>query len=264
MQAHRKANFGRLGRIAKAKLQNDDDIKIIIQGKNSATGIGKSTLAIELCRHIDENGWNAKEKSFVDTQKYLNSYLEFGEGTALLLDEIGAGADSRRSMSSENVELSQGWQLLRSRNVATVATLPSTNMLDHRMLELADFWILVKQRGLAQPYEINVNDFTGTVSRDSFPGEEHIRFPDLPDGDEDKKYLDSIKDDMVKGEDMKSIPLSEHQEKLSNAKDEAVNDYRDKVITEVYQNTQLTYEQIGQLDCIDLRKARVGEIVRAD
>jgi len=265
-KAHKIASFGTLGRKAKQKLRTDNDIKIIIQGANSQTGIGKTTLAIELCRFIDEtdHGWNAERKSFIDIQQYLNSYLEYTPGSALLLDEIGAGADSRRSNSKENVKLSHGWQLLRSRNIATVATLPSTSMLDKRMLQLADYWILVKSRGLAQPYKINVNDFTGVVSRDSLPGEEHIRFPDLRDGDTDKQYLDQIKDDKVKGDEMASIPMPEHREAISNAKDETSKETRDEIITDLYNHTELTYKEIGAIPSIDLRKARVGEIVRGE
>lgn len=262
--AHVRANFGTLGRICTRKLNNDNDIKIIIQGANSQTGVGKTTLAIELCRFIDKNGWDAEDKAFIDVQRYLNSYLEYPEGSALLLDEIGAGADSRRSTSTENVNLSQGWQLLRSRNVATVATLPSTNMLDHRMLELADIWILVRERGLAQPYKINVNDFNGQISRDPFAGEEHIKFPDLPDNDNDKQYLDNIKDEKVKDGGMKSVPLPEHRDKLSKAKENASKELRDDVIRDMYEQFDVSYKDIGNLPSIDLRKARVGEIVRGE
>lgn len=263
MKAYQKANFGTLGRIAKKKLSSDNDIKIIIQGKNSQTGIGKTTLAIELCRFIDSN-WNAEKKAFIDVNKYLNSYLDFPEGSSLLLDEIGAGADSRRANSHENVELSQGWQLLRSRNIATVATLPSTNMLDKRLLELADYWVLVKKRGLAQPYEIRVNDFNGTVARKPLPGEEHIRFPDLPDTDTDKKILDSIKDDKVRGEGSKTIRMAEHNKQLERAKKDVRKETRDNLIRSLYHNTGLSYAKIGEIPAIDLTKQAVGAIVREE
>ena len=77
MKAHRRANFGTMLRDAKNRLSNDNDIKIIIQGANSQTGIGKTTLAIEICRAIDENGWSAEDKAFIQIQKYLNSYLDY-------------------------------------------------------------------------------------------------------------------------------------------------------------------------------------------
>lgn len=262
--AHRRTQWGTIGRIAKEKLDNDNDIKIIIQGANSQTGVGKTTLAIQLCRWIDSGEWDAREKAFIDIQKYLNSYLEYPEGSALLLDEIGQGADNRRATSTENVNLSHGWQMLRSRNVATVATLPSTNMLDNRMLELADYWILVKKRGIAQPYEIRVNDFNGKIARKPLPGEEHIRFPDLPGNDPDKRFLDNIKDEKVKTGGMKSIPVAEHKEKLQRAEKQARQDMRDEMIRQIYAATDLSYASIGQLDSVDLTKQTVGQIVRGE
>lgn len=266
LRAHQRASFGTLGQRAKQKLANDNDIKIIIQGANSQTGVGKTTLAIELCRFIDstDEGWNAEQKSFIDPQTYLNSYLEYPPGSALLLDEIGQGADSRRSMSKENVGLSHGWQMLRARNVATVATLPSTNMLDHRMLELADYWVLVKRRGLAQPYEIRVNDFNGKIARKPLPGDEHISFPDLPNGDSDKKYLDTIKDEQVKGGGIESVPLPEHEEKVAKAEKAAKKDKRNEIIKGVYEHTEMSYSDVASIPGIDLSREMVGKVVRGD
>jgi len=259
-----ETDFGTLGREAKKRLNNDNDIKIIIQGKNSQTGIGKTTLAIELARFIDENGWDAKEKAYIDVQEYLNDFLDTEPKSALILDEIGAGADSRRATSKDNVELSQGWQMLRARNIATIATLPSTNMLDNRMLELADYWVLVKRRGIAQPYEIRVNDFNGRVARKPLPGEEHIRFADLPDWDADKKYLDEIKDNKVRSDGPNTIRVEEHKKQLKTAKQNARKETRDTIIRSVYHHTDLSYADIGEIPAIDLTKQAVGNIVREE
>lgn len=264
MVIQKRTSFGTMERDAKERLNNDNDIKIIIQGANSQTGIGKTTLAIELCRAIDSNVWSAEDKAFIDVQKYLNSYLDYPKGSALLLDEIGAGADSRRSTSTENVNLSQGWQLLRSRNIATIATLPSTSMLDKRMLELADYWVLVRARGIAQPFKVNVNDFNGKVSRDALPGEEHITFPDLPAGDGDKRYLDNIKDHKVRDGGLNSITLPEHRKKLEKAEKQSAKRMRDNIIWALHEETEMSYSEIGNLSPVDLTKQTVGQIVRGD
>lgn len=263
MMAHKRASFGTMLRDAKQRLSNDNDIKIIIQGANSQTGIGKTTLAIEICREIDDN-WDAESRAFIDIQKYLNSYLDYPKGSALLLDEIGAGADSRRSTSTENVNLSHGWQMLRARNIATVATLPSTSMLDKRMMELADYWVLVKARGIAQPYRINVNDFNGRIQRDPLPGEEHIKFPDLPDNDPDKAFLDEIKDKKVRGGGIESIKLAEHERQLEEAEEQARKEKRDELIRCLYEHTEMSYANIGELPAIDLTKQTIGQIVRGE
>lgn len=258
--AFQRSNFGQLGRRAKAKLRSDNDIKIIIVGKNSQTGIGKTTLAIQLCRFIDD-AWKAEEKAFIDVHEYIQAHLNKPPGSALLLDEIEHGADRRRATSSENVELSQAWAKLRNRNIATVATLPSISMLDSRMLELADYWVLVKRRGFAQPYHIRVNDFTGKVQRKPLPGEEHIQFVDLPADDEDKQYLDKIKDEAVMADGDKYITNKKHQKELRKVEKETRKETRNELIAEMYRQFDVTYEQIGNLESVDLGRSQVYTIV---
>lgn len=266
MRPTRAEDFGTVGREAKQRLNSDNDIKIIIQGKNSQTGIGKTTLATEMARAIDQNGWSAEEKAYIDVGNYLSDFLDMEPQSVMLLDEIGAGADSRRSMSTDNVELSQGWQMLRARNIATIATLPSTNMLDKRMLELADYWILVKERGKAKPYKIKVNDFNGTVARDQIgPNQgEHIIFPDLPNGDADKKYLDSIKDNKIENGSLEKISLAEHNAEVEKAQEKARKAKRNEMIQDIYTYSDLSYAAIGNMPTVDLTKQTVGEICRGD
>lgn len=267
MDAIQRNSFGTLERDAKRRLANDNDVKILIQGKNSQTGIGKTTLAIELCRRFDENGWDAEQKAFIKVENYLTDFLQMPRGSSLLLDEIGAGADSRRATSTANVELTQGWQLLRSRNVATVATLPSTNMMDPRLLELADWWVLVEDRGLALPHRIKVNDYNGNVSLKKVGGEsdpERFTFPDLPDNDDDKNYLDQIKDKKVDSGGMETIKKAEHRKKLEDAREKAAQERRNELIKVLYHNTGMSYANIAELPTIELAKQRVGQIVRGE
>jgi len=263
MEAFKQSNFGFLGRDAKEQLNNDNDIKIIIQGANSQTGIGKTTLAIQLCRYIDEE-WSAETHAFVDVQDYIEAHMDKPKGSALLLDEIEKGADSRRAMSQENVDLSQAWATLRARNIATVCTLPSISMLDGRLLELADYWVLVKRRGLAQPFKVNVNDFKPKrlPQRKPVPGDEHITFVDLPDGDDDKAYLDKIKDEMLREESgLERIPKSEHQRKVKKAEKEARREKRNKVVKDLYEHLDLSTYDIADLDFLDVKQPQVSTIV---
>lgn len=260
MEAHQRSNFGILGRDAKSKLSNDNDIKIIIQGKNSQTGIGKTTLAIQLCRFIDED-WSADTHAFIDTREYVDAHMNKPKGSALLLDEIEKGADSRRAMSQENVDLSQAWATLRARNIATVCTLPSISMLDNRMLELADYWILVKRRGWAQPYKVHVNDFNHKVQRKSLPGDQHIHFADLSSDDEDKIYLDDIKDDMLQEDGPGHIPMEKHKKKVRDARKEAKKEKRNEIIKGLYENTDMSTTDLSNLDCIGISQGQVSRVM---
>jgi hypothetical protein len=268
-----QSGFGTMGKDAREKLRNDNDIKILIVGKNSQTGIGKTTFAIQLCRWIDQtnHGWNAEEKAFIDVGNYIEAHLEKAKGSCLMLDEIEAGADNRRAMSHDNVELSHAWMTMRARNIATVATLPSTDTLDKRMLSLADYWVLVRKRGVAQPYKVKVNDFNGKVQRKPLnPNKdglgEMVTFPDLPDDDEDKQHLDSIKDDMLRGltKSARKIPVDEHEEQLEKAKKEARREERDKMIEEVYENTELTTTDLGEMDWTGVTQPQVSRILNSN
>lgn len=261
--AVQESDFGHLGNVARDRLQRDRDIKIIIIGEDSQTGIGKTTLAILLCRYIGQHDWQADEKAFIDVQKYLNAFLDYPKGCAFLLDEIEHGADSRRATSTENVELSQGWAKLRARNMATIATLPSTDMLDPRMTMLADFIVIVRRRGVAQPYKIKVNDFSGKVQYKPFPGDEHIKFSDLPDGDNDKQYLDKIKDEAVRGESLERITMREHERRQEKAIEQAKSEKRNELIKSFYHRFEdISQYDIADLDAIDISRDRVGQIVR--
>lgn len=197
-----------LGMFILYRLINNRDCKIIITSSGSTTGTGKTTLAILLCRFIRyaandifnmNKSWSAKEYASVDLNEYFHSYDTADKGDALLPDEIEFGADRRRSMSNENLHLSQAWQILRYKNVVSVATLPSTSVLDRRMLELGDIWINVVMRGRANTYYLTVDDFTGEIIRKrlKFSGfRESILWQDLPDGDRDFQYLKSQKEDL--------------------------------------------------------------------
>lgn len=262
-----ETGFGQMGRDAKGKIRNDNDVKILVVGKNSQTGIGKTTLAVQLCRYIDETteGWSAEDKAFIEVDEYINAHLEYPKQSCLMLDEIEAGADSRRATSHDNVNLSQAWMTMRARNIATVATLPSTDTLDPRMLMLSDYWVLVKDRGLAQPYKVKVNDFNGKVQRKPVLEGQHITFPDLPADDPDKEYLDRIKDEMLRGltEESQKVPMPEHKEKVQTAREEAHMELRNEMIYELYNSEEIDVSttDIGNMDFTEVSQSQASRII---
>lgn len=261
--AYRRSEFGQMGMDAKQKLRNDNDIKIIIIGRNSQTGIGKTTLAIQLCRFIDEHGWSAEEKSFVNTQRYIEAHLDKKQGSCLLFDEIEGAADNRRAMSNENVDLSQAWAKMRARNIATVTTLPTTSMLDKRLLEMADYQVIVKRRGVAQPYQIRVNDFQPSKlpQRKPLAGDEHIQFDDLASDDPDKKYLDERKDELQRSDESQWMRKKEHQKELEKQEKELRKELRNEYIKTVYENTDLSTVDLAEADWVDVSQSQVSRIL---
>lgn len=271
-EAYREVGFGLMGKRIKRKLRNDNDAKVLVVGKNSQTGIGKTTFAIELCRYLDrtEEDWRAEEKAFISIPEYIEAHMEKRKGSCLMLDEIEAGADSRRASSHDNVNLSKAWATMRAQNIATVATLPSVSMLDNRMLELADYWVLVKARGVAQPYKVSVNDFNGKVQRkplnpDKDGNGEHIQFPDLPNDDPDKAYLDSIKDDTVweLTETAQKLSVKEHRKKVKKAIRDAKLEKRNEMIYEIYNDpeTDFSTTDLSNFEWVGISQSQVSEVL---
>jgi hypothetical protein len=259
--------FGQMGKEIVDNLNSDNDARVIIQGRNSQTGIGKTTLAIQMCRAFDQTSgpWDAKEKAFINIPNYLEAHLDYPKGSALLLDEIEHGADSRRSTSHENVNLSQGWATLRARNIVTIATLPSTSMLDKRMLELADYWVLVHSRGLAKPYKIAVNDFKPKrlPSRQELANGQMIQFDDLDNSDPDKKYLDEIKDQTVRGmgSDIRRISMEEHEKIIEKEREQAQMEFRNEAIRETYEKSELATTDLSNMEWVGVGQGQVSRIL---
>lgn len=232
--------------VFKRRIENNRDGQAIITSRGSERGLGKTTLAIRMAREIYPD-FKADKHAFLNIHDYLGAYKKAEPGTVLILDEAEHGADSRRAMSSENVDLSQAWATLRYKNVITIVTLPDTGMLDKRLLRLADFRVNVLKRGVALPMNIQVNDWTGKVRQMPIKrgGDEPelIYFSDL-DGDPDFNHLTGKKDRTVTGELERYTP-EEVEKRVSKTEKEVRKNTRDEIVAQIYENTDLTQQQIA-------------------
>ena len=251
--------FGTLGNEVEYAIRNDYDVKIIITSHNSKPGLGKTTLAIRMSRVFDPHGWNARDKGFQDLYSYQEAYRDVPPGSVLQFEELEQSADNRRSMSRGNVDLSHVWATERFRNVVTICTLPTVSMLDNRMLELSDYWINVMRRGVAHPYRVLVNDFNGKIIRNRI-NDETIRFEDLPEGDDDYEYLKQVKKEQSTLQ-REYYRQDEVDKKIEQAKLKKYHKTRNEFINTL-REYGMTYDEIGNLECVDLSKQRVGEIIR--
>lgn len=258
-------SFGksRLGGLIRSRNKANRDMKIIITARNAATGVGKTTLAIELCRfaHAADTEWSAETDGHVNINDYTNRYLSCPKGTSLLADELEHGADKRRAMSGENVRLSHSWAQLRYRNVVTVATLPTTKMLDDRMLTLSDIWINVVKKGAAIPYYVYINDFTGRVRVSPLKRNgrrEILSWEDL-DGDPDYKVMQEKKDTAVRGDDKEMLSADDVNKKINSAEKRAKREERTEIIERIDENYEFTQSEIG--DIVGLNQSTVSRLL---
>jgi len=128
-----------LNRLIENRKQDNRTLLGSIVARDAATGTGKTTLAVQLAKTLDDNGWTA-DMATLDPDTYAEKYTseETPKQSCLILDEAEQAADNRRSSSHGNVKLSHLWATMRYREIYSLTTLPSASMLDKRLKELAD------------------------------------------------------------------------------------------------------------------------------
>jgi hypothetical protein len=222
------------------------DMKLIIAARDGATGVGKTTLGVQMAKNWDVNGWTWRRATF-DPVEYMVMYDDnelVPSGSVMLLDEVEQAADNRRSMSGENVELSQDWATKRYREVSTIATLPDTGMLDDRLMRLADFIIIVIERGFAACYRSKIRDGSGEKFRQL---EDLLEWGAIDD-DPDYQKVSKMKAEHLEGNtEARWIQRSEHKKELEEEVEEKTHEVRRDIIGSVYHNTDLTQKEISSM-----------------
>ena len=188
---------------------------IFVDAENARKGVAKTSGAVAVARLLSRafRYELKKEDLTLSGAQYLKRYREHpGENqpSVLVLDEfVGAGSgDSRRAMSSQNIDFSRAWQLLRTKRVITLATLPDWNEGDSRLQKLADYRLWCRERpiGFFQAYKITV-PFSGSGNDIRARGlgyganTDRIRFPNM-DAHDDPYYehLSTKKDELIHSE----------------------------------------------------------------
>lgn len=187
----------KLHQMRERRHRNGRDLKVVITQRNSETGGGKTTLAVWLALNWDRHGWDGQEKGTVSVNEFLDVYPDLPKHSVLIMDEAEE-LDARRSMKSENVEFSKHWMTMRTRQIDSILTLPTSSALDKRLLELADIRINVVSRGVANVYRVKVDDHHPQDGPQQWFMHE-IEWPDLSEHPEYLK-LDDQKQQMIDDE----------------------------------------------------------------
>lgn len=257
---------------------------IFVDAENARKGVAKTSGAVALGRIIASAFRYPIQKDDLTLSgaHYLRRYQEQpGEEqpSVLVLDEIvGAGSgDARRAMSSQNVDFGRAWQLLRTKRVVTLATLPDWNEADSRLQKYADYrvWCREKPIGFFQPYKVTVpfnSSGSGAQVRTKrlrSGGETgRIAFPNM-DAENDPYYrhLTERKDELIHSEGWDADALATEEETEGEALDQDEMERREltKVAIRLYKpwdkNTGISYEAVA--DAIDNKSDTwVGNRVR--
>lgn len=201
------------------RMDKNRDVKVLVTAKDSATGTGKTTLAgwcgLSWTPMFASEWWACDRGGTIRPRAYLDQYTDLPKGYALIMDEAEQ-LDARRSTSSENVDFSHKWMMMRVRQVISILTLPTTSALDKRLMELADVWIEVQRRGLANVHAIHVNSYgSGDVLT---PKIHEMTWPDVADHPE-LQQLHELKQSKIEGrlaevgEDGEEVPEPDEVER---------------------------------------------------
>lgn len=267
-----------VGKVILNRLLNNRDVKMLITSKGNTTGTGKTQLAIIISKiiakyaqeiHNTNYNWNAEDYSFLDVYEYLQKYKNADPGEVLITDELEFLADKRRSLSHENVHFSQAWQMLRYKNVITVATAPSMANLDMRIAENTDIWINIIYPGFAHVYYMTIDDFTGDmrIKRLKQLGySENIRWQPI-DEDPDYQVLSNKKKDVgIPGfgdSEEEDIDKEDIERAETRTEKQIVKRYTLKLLTEKQKgDLELTQEEIANL--VDRSQQYVSKIKREE
>lgn len=201
---------------------------IFLDAENARKGVAKTSGSVALARLFSRAfRYDLKKKDLtLSATEYLRRYQEHpgqGQPSVLVLDEfVGAGAgDKRRSMAQQNVDFGRAWQLLRTKRVVTIATLPDWNEADKRLKKLADYriWCREKPMGMFQPYKVTVPFSAGgggvrTKGLNQVgDGARRIQFPNMDaQNDEYYRHLSKKKDELIHSETWDADDLADDVE----------------------------------------------------
>jgi len=163
---------------------------IVIDAENARKGVAKTSAAVSLYDRLAvefDYEVNA-EDGVLSAEGIFETYSRHpGESqpSVMVWDEaVGGGAgDARRAMSSDNVKLGRAWQVLRTKRIVTITTLPNWGDLDPRLKKMADYRIWCREWPIGQftAYKVGTNFDGDNVETDGlgFSGETAtIEYPD--------------------------------------------------------------------------------------
>lgn len=246
-----------LSELWKERRRQGRDVKMLVTARNGATGTGKTTLAVALAETWDANGWDAS-KATLSPKEYVSRYTELEPGEILIGDEMEQMADPRRSMSKQNVTLTQYWSTMRQWEVSTICTLPSASMIDKRLRELMDVRVNVQQRGVAVAYRKTIDDHSGEIKT---PRMHRIRWDALDDDPEYAKLARMKREHMENFSERAYFLANDDEEEIEDP-EEAVQAYRNERLCEAYETGEWTQKELA--DVFDLSRPRVSQIVNEE
>lgn len=265
--------------IVRRRVQQNQDLTIIVSDYHNRRGTGKSILTLKLmaaiqrlARRIDpvegaEPGIS-KDQAAIRAEPIVDAYTEQPHRTALGLDEAEVGLSKYDAGSAVNRTVRELVSMGRIEEKYVILNLPASAELDRDLKALCDIWILVQRKGEAlvhtlpyQPYQ--ERELTKKVQR--------LSWSDIRGTHETRqvyRHLTELKRAHLRGEGQESfVPESEVDRIVQQKVSEADRQRRDEMLRAFYHGTddvtrKDVYDAVDGV--VDLSYERVREIINKD
>lgn len=241
----------------KRKQQNRDLIIFVTDNSND-TGTGKTTLSILLGNKFDIHEFT-EENTTMKVHELKEKFFELPNKSSLVFDELGSEADKFRQGSKKNRMLHHFMDLGRKYEKYIIINTPSKSYIGDDLLKRADVWISVTKLGKAVVHNLYWDPYSETLSENK---KHDLYWDDITTKRLKKVYnhLDKRKDNIVKGKGSEQlIPIEEVEKRVEQEKQDASKKKRDNIIKNLYNNTELSQNQIAKV--VDLTQGTVSEII---
>jgi hypothetical protein len=250
-------------KLYRKRVANNQDLTIIISDHQNRRGTGKTVLSLKLASLLDrtEEGITT-EKVAINPEQLVDAYTEQPKGSALVLDEAEAGLSKYRAGSGVNMAMRELVSMGRIEEKYLILNLPASSELDRDLKALCDFWYMVQQKGVALGHHLNWNPYS---EEPRTPRTNRWEWTDIPEGTglrEVYNHLTQKKREHLRGESEASsqrLSQSEVQDRVEKAKSTAETEVRNDLLTQVYQNSGLTQEELAS--SVGLSRSRLADIV---
>lgn len=219
------------------RVRQEQDLSIIISDYHSRRGTGKTIASLQLGEGMDQSGGLTTGKATVEAEQLRNAYFKQPIRSSLVLDEGELGVSNRDAMTTVNKELRKILSIGRVEQKYLIINTPNIDFLDKDIIKLCDVWILMLRKGLGLVHFLEQNPYAhgdGTLR----PKKGLIQFSDVQKGTrlrEVYNHLTKQKKGHIRGEEGESfIRMSEHREKLQQAREEARIEMRNELLQDVW------------------------------
>lgn len=252
------------------RIKNKQDLVIILDDYHARRGTGKTVASLQLAEGMDQNGGLTWANVSMGPEEIRNAYSSLPRRTGIVLDEGEVGASNRDAMSKSNKALREIMSMGRVEEKYVIINTPSIGFLDVHIRLLADVWITMVRKGLGLVHFLKRQPYAGGASGKLLTEKNGlIEFKDIQRGTRLREVYNQLTEEKrkhISGEEGGTfIPMSEHNEKLQKAREEARRTLRNEIIVDFYnhpehQDMGVSQRTVGE--SVGLTQQQVGNIIR--